>query len=158
MDKNTNKYSISVNWSDENGGWVAVSTEFPRLSGIDEDIHKAISTLQEAIDQSCSLLIGNGDTLPVHNKFNPDWNSHLVKRTLTGTRELKPICDVCGEVMFSVRSGLVCENGHGGAPYTLGMVDDFDIKANEFFRRKLANLNIAYGVDSRGDQLTNENN
>ena len=58
------RYSASLAWSDEDGGYVATSLEFPGLSGVAEDPHAALRELDEAIDMALEVLREAGEALP----------------------------------------------------------------------------------------------
>lgn len=58
------RYSRTVTWSPEDEEFVALSPEFPGLSGVGESPEVAVSALSEALDMAISLADEQGEPLP----------------------------------------------------------------------------------------------
>lgn len=58
------RYSASLQWSEEDGGYVAVSPEFPGLSGVGESAEEALAVLREAIEMAAEVYAEEGRALP----------------------------------------------------------------------------------------------
>lgn len=65
-----NRYSAGLAWSDEDGGYVATSVEFPGLSGVAADPLAALRELDEAIDMALDVLREAGETLPAPRRLS----------------------------------------------------------------------------------------
>ena len=61
------KYSSNVAWSEEDGVYVAVSAEFPGLSGLGTKPEEAVRELQVAVDLAVETLEEEGRALPEPN-------------------------------------------------------------------------------------------
>lgn len=59
-----NKYSINLFWSDEDGGYIAVSPEFPGLSAFGKTAEKAIAEAQVALELFAATYEEEGLSLP----------------------------------------------------------------------------------------------
>lgn len=83
-----NKYSLSVNWSDEYGEYVARCVEFPYLSGLSEDRAEAIAVLEDAIQGAEELATESGGALPAPQLL-PEYSGNIRLRLPKGQhREL----------------------------------------------------------------------
>lgn len=65
-----NRYSATLTWSDEDGGYVATSLEFPGLSGIAMDPLVALRELDEAIDMALDVLREAGEAIPAPQRLS----------------------------------------------------------------------------------------
>ncbi len=61
------KYSSNVAWSEQDAAYVAVSAEFPGLSGLGETPEEAVRQLQVALDLAVETLEEEGRSLPEPN-------------------------------------------------------------------------------------------
>ena len=57
-----------------------------------------------------------------------------------GKPSTRRICVECNCPQFPSPSGWVCENGHGGAEYELGPVEDYERQYREWFGRIRAEI------------------
>src|SRR5690349_2655255 len=68
-----NKYSFNVFWSDEDDAYIAVSPEFPSLSGLGDTPDEALAELEPVIDAVIQRYHEKGYPLPepkVHNEYS----------------------------------------------------------------------------------------
>jgi len=57
-------YTYRVFWSEEDKEFVGAVAEFPYLSFLDEDQHKAFDGIIDVVDKALELYIEDGDTPP----------------------------------------------------------------------------------------------
>lgn len=57
-------YSFSVTWSVEDGEYVAISAEFPGLSGLGATAEDAVRELRDAMDVAVEALVEDGEPVP----------------------------------------------------------------------------------------------
>lgn len=62
------KYSISIRWSDEDGGFIAASPELPGLSAYGENQAKALAELKIAAQAYLRALRKSGRPIPSEDK------------------------------------------------------------------------------------------
>lgn len=62
--KQSDKYPISVHYSPEEGEFIALCSQFPRLSGFGETRGEAISILQDAIEMGLEMLKESNQKIP----------------------------------------------------------------------------------------------
>ena len=58
------EYTYRVFWSQEDKEYVGTVAEFPFLSYLDEDMHKAFDGIIEVVEEAIQLYIEDGDTPP----------------------------------------------------------------------------------------------
>lgn len=89
----TDRYSFSIQWSEENGGFVATSPEFPGLSAFGETRAEAINEAETALSLFIESLEEEGTPLPQPNEvkeFSGQFRVRLPKslhRRLSTTAE-----------------------------------------------------------------------
>jgi predicted RNase H-like HicB family nuclease len=59
------RYGYNVFWSDADGGFIAVSPEFPRLSAFGETPEAALAELRGVLDDAVEVYQAEGWPLPV---------------------------------------------------------------------------------------------
>jgi predicted RNase H-like HicB family nuclease len=62
------KYSISIRWSDEDGGFIAISPELPGLSAFGKNQSKALAELKVAAQAYLRALRKSGNPMPTEDK------------------------------------------------------------------------------------------
>ncbi len=65
------KYSVSIKWSDEDGGFIATVSELPGLSAFGKTQEEAISELKVAAEAYLETLEESGEPLPAPKKLVP---------------------------------------------------------------------------------------
>lgn len=58
------KYSVTLQWSDDNGGYVALIPELPGVSAVGIDQHEAIREVTDAAQACVDSLEEDGETIP----------------------------------------------------------------------------------------------
>jgi predicted RNase H-like HicB family nuclease len=59
------RHSYKVFWSDRDGGYIAVSPEFPRLSSFGDSPEAAVAELRGLLDDAVAVYKSEGWPLPV---------------------------------------------------------------------------------------------
>lgn len=58
------RHSYNVFWSDNDGGYIAISPEFPRLSAFGDSPEAALAELRGLLDDAVELFKSEGWPLP----------------------------------------------------------------------------------------------
>lgn len=76
------RYSYNVFWSDGDGGYIAVSPEFPRLSGFGETAEAALMELRGVLEEALEVYREEGWPLPephVHGEHSGQFRVRVAK-------------------------------------------------------------------------------
>lgn len=70
------QYSIILQWSDEDEGYVALVPELPGISAVGDNADEAVYEVQEAASLCLEAIKEEGETLPEPKKL-PDYSGQL---------------------------------------------------------------------------------